>query len=504
MVRMDEDLVRPRLSGPPREGRRTLLVCCVAFASMLALVLGLRSNGRNSLWLDEAVSVRLAQIPWPAFVDMILGREANSAVYFLLLRGWVGLGGDGEMWVRSLSALVFAATVPGLYWLGAQLGMQRAGVAAALLFAVSPAGVLGAQEARGFALESCLLVFAAVCLVKALANGGAHQWIAWVLLSILATWVHLLAVLVPISLVVVIVARRRRATPHAAVVGISCVFIGAALVAYAGLRGGQGAPGFLVGKTLANAVRLPLFLTGGSLALFTWTACAGVASLTLALRARRSQREPGDWFGIQLLLAWLILPCATALLISTRSPIFHTRYFLYELAPLLLLTSSAVQHLTRRLAISFVVVSVLVSGFALRGVYSRPPTADWRAATQLVEKAGSAEDGIIFNPPFERIPFQYYMDASETSADKYPQPTVPADPWALLPVEDYATVQQALTDPRALFRPGQSVWVVGSGRSEEPDIVSAVSYLNRNARVTFDTQVPGIRVQRYDLSGRRR
>jgi hypothetical protein len=197
-------------------------------------------------------------------------------------------------------------------------------------------------------------------------------------------------------------------------------------------------------------------------------------------------------------VAWLFVPVLTALFVSIIKPIFHPRYFVYELAPLILLVSAAVQVLPRLTAILSVITSAAISFAALTTVYQRPPMAEWRAATRIVMTGATTTDGIIFNPTFERIPYQYYMDAVRTHGTS-PQPIIPADPWGLLPVQDYVPVQQAIEDPAGLFEPGQRVWVLGRGGSAAPDVVSATGYLTGTARLIQSTSLPGVKVQLFEL-----
>src|SRR6266576_3132432 len=96
----------------------------IATIVIVGAVLRLIFLGTRSFWADEIVSVKLATDNWGGFRFWILTREANMALYYLLLRAWVKLG-DGEAWVRLLSALAGIAVIPVLYGLARRLYSER-------------------------------------------------------------------------------------------------------------------------------------------------------------------------------------------------------------------------------------------------------------------------------------------------------------------------------------------------------------------------------------------
>ena len=75
-------------------------------------------------WFDEAFSVEVARISWPNFLHLLWWREANMSLYYLLLRLWLHIG-HSPFFIRSLSAVIAAATIPVFYWLGSMLFNRR-------------------------------------------------------------------------------------------------------------------------------------------------------------------------------------------------------------------------------------------------------------------------------------------------------------------------------------------------------------------------------------------
>src|SRR2546423_14969249 len=91
---------------------------------LVAAVLRMIFLGARSFWADEIVSAKLATDSWGGFWFWVSTREANMALYYLLLREWVRLG-DSEAWARLLSALIGIVTIPVLYALARQLYEDR-------------------------------------------------------------------------------------------------------------------------------------------------------------------------------------------------------------------------------------------------------------------------------------------------------------------------------------------------------------------------------------------
>ncbi|MCB8943063.1 MAG: glycosyltransferase family 39 protein [Ardenticatenaceae bacterium] len=123
---------------------------------------------RKGMWLDETFSVWLANqrvgemLPWVAAIDQ------HPPLYYLLLHFWVALKGDTPYYVRLLSVLFNAGTIPVIYLIGKRLSGVMVGLAAAVLLALSPFHIRFAQEARMYALltfNAAVAIYALVCLL---------------------------------------------------------------------------------------------------------------------------------------------------------------------------------------------------------------------------------------------------------------------------------------------------------------------------------------------------
>src|SRR4051812_30297555 len=130
----------------------------------------------GSIWLDEAFTVQVAESPWARFWEMI--RNENSPpLYYALLKGWIGMFGDGERALRALSALLAVAAVAPTIALGRELGggSRASGLATGLLFACSAQLALHARAVRMYALVLLLSAVTTWLWARGLRRGGAPE-----------------------------------------------------------------------------------------------------------------------------------------------------------------------------------------------------------------------------------------------------------------------------------------------------------------------------------------
>src|SRR5258706_16360890 len=93
------------------------LVSAVSLALLAAVdtVLRFLFLTRKPFWFDEAFSVEIARMSWHAFAGLLLWREANMSIYYVLLRGWLHFG-SSPLSIRSFSVLASLATLPAIFW----------------------------------------------------------------------------------------------------------------------------------------------------------------------------------------------------------------------------------------------------------------------------------------------------------------------------------------------------------------------------------------------------
>ena len=161
-----------------------------AVAPVLALTvgaLGLRiiRLDRLPLWYDEAISV--LQVTHRPFSDWLM--EAHPPLYYALLLAWAQVS-TSDRWLRLLSAVLGAMTVPAVYALGARLLGRAAGLWAAAFLAVTWLHVWHSREARMYPLLVLAFTLALWGLVAGARDGQAAGWVVYVLGSAMMAWTH--------------------------------------------------------------------------------------------------------------------------------------------------------------------------------------------------------------------------------------------------------------------------------------------------------------------------
>jgi len=169
-----------------------------------------QSLDAKCLWLDEAISWRLARYPLPEVVKRSAHPfEGSPPLYYVLLSLWAAVAGDSEFALRSPSAAAGLATVLGMYCFVRELtalgppgsdrpphgGATWPAPLAAALTAVSVLQIHNARQVRMYSTAAALLAWGGWALLKGLRRGrGAGAfWLLYAVLALAACYTHTLA-----------------------------------------------------------------------------------------------------------------------------------------------------------------------------------------------------------------------------------------------------------------------------------------------------------------------
>jgi mannosyltransferase len=353
------------------------------------------------------------------------------SLYYVLLRVWLHFG-HSEFFIRSLSALIAAATIPVIYCLGRVLYDRRVALIASALFAFNAYSVRYAQEARSYALFLLLATLSSVFLVSQIREPSRRNWLGYVLTSILAVYAHFYALL----LLIVHWLAVRRPGGHIPITGQADTRI------VAGLRRAWITIGIavlpllaFVAKTGAGPIRWiprPGFrdvlafyqqLAGGS----NWILPAAYALSCIAavMPYRVKLSVPArNWelWRTQFLLIWLFVPVALTALLSFARPVFLGRYMIFCLPALLMLVAEGLARLRKPWLLGVALAAILLLN--LQGVFfvyghdfdnERDASG---AATNFILDHSEPGDAILFHIAGTRIPYEFFRSvrAGENTA----------------------------------------------------------------------------------------
>lgn len=138
------------------------VVLSAVFAATVSLAVGLH----QSVWFDEAYSILLAKHSVGQLVHLT-SLDTHPPLFYLLLKGWAGLFGWGELALRSMSilAMVGALIVGGS--LARKMFGYRVAAGVVVILALSPLLLRYGFEIRMYAFASLIGVSATYCLYSA-------------------------------------------------------------------------------------------------------------------------------------------------------------------------------------------------------------------------------------------------------------------------------------------------------------------------------------------------
>jgi uncharacterized membrane protein len=164
---------------------------------LLLMVTGLvlRSMATRSIWLDEAISIHQAQLPFAEMLGRLAANDVHPPLHHAVLWATVRLLGTSELAVRVPSIIAGTVLIPILYGAGRDLYDRRVGLVAAALGTVAPIAIWYSQEARMYAIFmvlSLIAVWAQVCMLR---NGGPGSWAVYSVATAAMIWTQYFAIL---------------------------------------------------------------------------------------------------------------------------------------------------------------------------------------------------------------------------------------------------------------------------------------------------------------------
>lgn len=413
----------PRASLIDASRATVLALTLVAFLLRVWLLDG------QSLWRDEVDVIRLAHWP-PADLLRSLGlAEHNGPLYYIVMRGWLGLAGDSEFALRFVSLCGGVLGVPLIWRVAGRLVGRRAALMAVLVSTVSSYLVWYAQDAKMYATVVALTLLAMWCWWRALDTGRVQWWAGFVAVSSVSFYIHMLsALMIPVYALALPILGRHGGGRHTSRLGHGPAKAGHAW---------QIALGLLVLPYLPLAAwQLPLVLqthqTGHAFvplpdmfALLVNLTARGMTmvdawpvtvpflfALLLGAFGPATRVGGSDWRPRLVLLLWALLPVVLLYLISLRVPLFEPRYLIFTVPAFYVLAARGMAGVTRlcRPVAAALLAALIV--FGLLGIAvqdTRPIKSDFRAAAAFVAARYGPGEPIMFQVPYVRHTFDYYF-----------------------------------------------------------------------------------------------
>ncbi len=422
--------LRARVWAPVERSTWALLgLSCVATVARVATSRG--------LWVDEAISVRQAQLPFGQMLDDIQTTDVHPPLHYAVLWVVVRVFGASEAAVRLPSLAAGVALVPALAWVGRVVYDRRTGWVAAALGAFAPFCVWYSQEARMYAMFMLFATLAIGAQVQAIRRGARRDWIAYAAATAAMAWTQYFAIL-PILVQQVAftcalwsrrrdrTARRRLGIGWAAAAALTALatlpllgVVQQQFHAYSNRSDGL-VPGQAGAGSSSFGGTISIYAVGANLIWAVWGYHADgvmvqIAALwpllmLLALVLMGRGRSGASL----LLLALVVAPMAALFAIgSMKRDLFELRYFCGAVPAALLLGARLVTATTRRrLAVGLAATAVtatMVVGLVdqqLNG--ANPRLYDFEGALARVRAEAEPRDVVLYEPAYLADVIEYY------------------------------------------------------------------------------------------------
>ncbi len=496
---------------------------------LTGLAFALRVTGLDfqSLWRDEIDAVRFATGSWDGLLRMFVTPGQNGPLYYLALRPWLHVAGLSEYALRFFSAFFGTLVVPLVYRLSRRLfpSSTLPALIAAVLAATSPYLIWYSQEGKMYSLVVALVLLSMDRYLAALERGGWKRWLPYVAVTGAAVYVHFVAALmVPVQIIAILLVGKETRKQRwkgwlVSIILLSLPYLPLLrwqlpLALSSGDTGYRFVP--LKDMFLSLLVNYSLGPISGSA---RWAAFLFVVLLLAAGWLARGGRL--RLASIRILAGWFCLPVLGFYLLTLVRPMFTARYLIFVMPAYLILVAAGAVAMARRsrwLA-SVILAVVLALSFAMLWRQSRTQLkADFRSATEYVASRKSPGDLLIFQIPYGRHSFDYYLSRYQMQSAEEDSPPDRWDPVyrIFMPLiagsvtnsyhwadglytnhgMDLATAHSAM---KQLTRQSEIVWLIESEASmwDQRGLVRA--WLHQYASLIDEAHFIGVSVYRFEL-----
>lgn len=157
--------------------------------------------GFNSLWLDEAATLKLSSGTLEEIWSNMAAGDFNPPL-FQILEHFMTMIGTTEIALRLIPALFGIAAIPIMYLVGKEFKDKYIGIILAGLTTFSPFLISYSQEARAYSMMFFLGACMVLLFLRAMKTNKQTEWFLFAIVSAVAFWTHFYSVVLFIPLVI--------------------------------------------------------------------------------------------------------------------------------------------------------------------------------------------------------------------------------------------------------------------------------------------------------------
>ena len=408
---------------------------------LFALLLRISGLGKESIWLDEAVSIRSVQLS--AFPSD-LTQMTEFPLYHMLLHYWIKVFSDSEFSVRFLSLVFGLTAVFMLYKLGSLIFDEETGILASLLVALSAFHIQYAQEARNYTLFALLTLFSFYFFIKLIKNWSIKSAIGYIVSSILLVSTHPYALFMLATQNVYIftlpllsknvegLSFKKWFICQLVLLIFFLPFIGIFIGKISTLRNfplwWMHKPGlFNLSETFfeyCGSVNLrTLFFPLAVFSLLSYrklNTAVNVKSIFGAIANARYAIRVENINSIYLLVLWLFFPIISAYIISMLIlPVYNPRYTIGCSLAFYLLVAKGIRNINYNRLRRIIVAIIIVFSLTSISDYLQRHKQNWREIAAYIDRNANFQDLMVFRPGTGKIPFNYYSKRKDLIKDNF-------------------------------------------------------------------------------------
>ena len=445
---------------------------------------------------DDGFSLSLVRLDTGELLRGLAALELDihPPLHFLILKGWIALGGESLLSLRLMNILADVLTGALLMRTAGRTFSFRAALLASLLWLVSPLLIYGTLLIRMYSLLALFAAGGAACVMEARFHRRRAVWYAGAALcGLLAAYTHIVGALIAVVLALAVLVdwlvNRQRKVQALVIGGAAFVVAGLLYLPYSGAVWALYRSGKTLGAEISEAQfsepisalfsavtttlthrALPHMLVGLVLSALLLAGCVGL------LRRYGRQLLP------LLVITWAGL--AGMAVLAWVAGFYKARYLTPFVPPLLALTAGVLLLPCKRwrLVGSIGMIGLLAWGTLKDLDYSFRD--DWVAAANFIQQHERPGDRVIVIPEWGQEAFKFHYRGNSNVTGLFPGVSEDID---------YASVLERQMDSAA------RVWYV----NYQPDISDPAQLVNRwfRERAATITEVypPGLHIYYYDF-----
>ena len=390
--------------------RISLVVVCAAY-----VVLRLWQLTDGCLWFDEIFSVHAAEQTWSGMWSFVAQDLIHPPLFYALLKLWIGVGGEGLLWLRLFPVLFSVLALIPFVFLSRELKLGNGTIVLAVsLIAVNGALIKYSQTLRMYSLLTLLSVMS-IWLFARYFNRG-KSWIWLVVVNVLLVYTHYFGWLVVGGEFLTILLFQRIKIGRAAVMaGISVAAflpwlitilnrerLGSDLdqnISWQPRPGGRQLVNFLL--TLVEPFYTPASSLDPASVRFVAVPLLLLFLIAIGMFLAKTKSEDEKTF-LRFSAVFVAFPLVCAFVLSWLLPnsVWGTRHLIFATPIFLILAAASITSLEdRRLRIGAMAGTVMLAAVAFVLEVRRPPTEQVWCAWEGVENQIRAAESLNARPP---------------------------------------------------------------------------------------------------------